>query len=141
MMTKNHRCPDCHATHRWRTKRCQPCLDKRGSKRRTCRHTSLAEYRAKLEMEADGSAFLRRHLLWEGLKYAAGRTMFCQSRQTCGGVILDAARAVDIEYRDPEGNEASVCVCADCYDTKRTEIQAHPGLVGVTDGRELAGHC
>jgi DNA-directed RNA polymerase subunit RPC12/RpoP len=114
------RCPECRAARRAANPR---------PRRTTTQNLTLAEWRHKLECEADASAAMRRAVLWSGLKDAAGRQHWCPV-SSCQR-SLDATRAVEIS-----GPGGSIILCASCFDRGRARY-LRSGRVSVTDGREI----
>jgi hypothetical protein len=97
-------------------------------------HLTLAEWRAKLECEADPvGAPMRRAAGLALLRYAVGRAISCRAA-SCGRV-LDVSRAVHVSTTTGGGTT----LCASCYDARREEIlrRLEPFGAEVYDGREL----
>ena len=123
--------------------RCPACIEKRAARRprkAKLEKLSLAQWRHKLETEADPDAALRRLVLFQLLKFEVGRVITCQVR-TCG-TILDVEKTVVFELT----NGSTSVICAKCAEdvigagsARTTRIKLWKGLTErLIDGREIA---
>ena len=126
--------------------RCQECIAAHKAKhpRKATKSAfepfSLAQWRHKLETEADPNAALRRIALFARLKYEVGRAITCQVK-SCGS-ILDVETTVVFELT----NGSVSVICAKCAgatigagSARTTRINLWKGLTErLIDGREIA---